>query len=202
VRGDLGCSVGRQACRWQREEYEAAGLTFEGRGRLLDHTLEVCQTLWRDRRASYSSPELTFDAIHQMPKPLKNGGVPFWIAGTIRNTTIRRIARFGTGWIPWGPDAVDLTTSIPRLKDALANVGGNPDQLQVAGNIRIRPGAGTSSMRQSMDHVAAQQQAGVTDFVLNASIPRDQRAAEDMLRSVVASFRLPLAAAHHKDSVL
>ena len=35
---DLGVGVG-----WQREEYDAAGLDFARRGRLLDHTLEVCQ---------------------------------------------------------------------------------------------------------------------------------------------------------------
>src|SRR5690349_23959577 len=39
---DLGVGVG-----WQREEYEAVGLDFQDRGRLLDHTLEVCQALWR-----------------------------------------------------------------------------------------------------------------------------------------------------------
>jgi alkanesulfonate monooxygenase SsuD/methylene tetrahydromethanopterin reductase-like flavin-dependent oxidoreductase (luciferase family) len=39
---DLGVGVG-----WQSAEYEAAGLPFEGRGRLLDHTLDVCQVLWR-----------------------------------------------------------------------------------------------------------------------------------------------------------
>src|SRR5437764_10328899 len=36
---DLGVGVG-----WQREEYEAAGLDFDHRGRLLDQTLAVCQT--------------------------------------------------------------------------------------------------------------------------------------------------------------
>ena len=39
---DLGVGVG-----WQKAEYEAAGLAFERRGKLLDHTLEVVQTLWR-----------------------------------------------------------------------------------------------------------------------------------------------------------
>ena len=43
---DLGVGVG-----WQREEYDAAGLDFETRGDLLDHTLAVCQTLWREQRA-------------------------------------------------------------------------------------------------------------------------------------------------------
>src|SRR3954464_9254980 len=50
---DLGVGVG-----WQREEYEAAGLDFDDRGRLLDHTLEVLQTLWREQRAAYDAPEL------------------------------------------------------------------------------------------------------------------------------------------------
>src|SRR5690349_20470985 len=59
---------------WQREENEAAGLLFKNRGRLLDHTLEVCQTLWTQQRASYEPRELTFDGIHQMPKPVQTGG--------------------------------------------------------------------------------------------------------------------------------
>ncbi len=50
-RVDLGVGVG-----WQREEYEAVGLSFEDRGRLLDHTLEVCQMLWTQQRAVYDSP--------------------------------------------------------------------------------------------------------------------------------------------------
>ena len=40
---DLGIGVG-----WQKEEYDAAGLDFGDRGRLLDHTLSVCRTLWRE----------------------------------------------------------------------------------------------------------------------------------------------------------
>ena len=40
-RVDLGVGVG-----WQREEYDAAGLDFDERGRLLDDTLETCRSLW------------------------------------------------------------------------------------------------------------------------------------------------------------
>ena len=50
---DLGVGVG-----WQREEYEAAGLDFDRRGRLLDHTLEVCTALWTEGVVRYQSPEL------------------------------------------------------------------------------------------------------------------------------------------------
>ena len=96
-RVDLGVGVG-----WQREEYEAVGLSFEERGRLLDHTLEVCQLLWTQQRAAYDSPELSFDGIHQMPKPVQPGGIPVWISGTVNKRVARRLSRFGTRWIPWG----------------------------------------------------------------------------------------------------
>ena len=116
-RVDLGVGVG-----WQREEYEAAGLSFEDRGRLLDHTLEVCQTLWTQQRASYQSAELTFDGIHQMPKPVQPGGVPLWISGTVNNAVARRIARFGSGWIPWGPAYADIPGAIAAMKDKVRRV--------------------------------------------------------------------------------
>src|SRR6187431_2286848 len=66
---DLGVGVG-----WQQEEYEAAGLSFEKRGRLLDHTLEVLQTLWRDSPANIESDELRFENMHQFPHPVRPGG--------------------------------------------------------------------------------------------------------------------------------
>ena len=49
-RVDLGVGVG-----WQREEYEAAGLDYRDRGAQLNHTLEVCQTLWSQQVAEHSS---------------------------------------------------------------------------------------------------------------------------------------------------
>ena len=70
-RVDLGVGIG-----WQREEYEAAGLDFGARGRLLDRSLEVCRTLWRDQRAAVDLEGLRFEGIHMMPKPAQPGGVP------------------------------------------------------------------------------------------------------------------------------
>ena len=61
---DIGVGVG-----WQREEYEANGVSYKGRGQLLDQTLEICQTLWTVEAAAYSSPKYSFEKIHLNPKP-------------------------------------------------------------------------------------------------------------------------------------
>jgi probable F420-dependent oxidoreductase len=182
---DLGVGVG-----WQREEYEAAGVPFEDRGRVLDNTLEVCRTLWREQSASFESPELSFDAIHMMPKPFRPDGVPVWIAGTINPRVVRRLARFGTGWIPWGTDAADPAVNIERMRQELSEVGHDPSHLQVVGRLPIVTDTDkTIDIKRTMDSVPGLAEAGVTDFRANFPLPDDRSAAADILSEIVAAFR-------------
>jgi len=184
-RVDLGVGVG-----WQREEYEACGLSFEGRGRLLEHTLEVCQTLWREQRAAYDSPELTFDAIHLMPKPLQAGGVPIWVSGTINARVVNRLARFGTGWIPWGPAAADPVAGIKEMKERLTEVGRDPSDLQVTGTLRlVKTDDGSLDLDRTMEQVPGLAEAGLTDARAMFPLPDDPSARLDALSEIVAAFR-------------
>jgi probable F420-dependent oxidoreductase len=182
---DLGVGVG-----WQREEYEAAGLSFAHRGRLLDHTLEVCKTLWTEQRASYGSPELSFEAIHQMPKPVQSGGVPCWISGTVNDAVARRIARFGSGWIPWGSAFADLPAAIKAMKDKVVAHGGDPSDLQVQGTTRVVKGDdGTIDYAASAAAVPALVAAGVTDVRFTLAVPTDGDRAVETLTPLVEAFR-------------
>jgi probable F420-dependent oxidoreductase len=182
---DLGVGVG-----WQREEYEAAGLSFEGRGRLLDHTLEVCQTVWRETNASYASDELTFDHIHQMPKPLQSGGVPIWISGTLNRRVVDRVVRFGSGWIPWGDDIADPAKGIGVMREALEAAGRGDTKLQVTTGLPVAKDAGGNvDLARTMDGVPPLVEAGITDFRSYLPIPSDPSAARDALSELVGAFR-------------
>ena len=184
-RVDLGVGVG-----WQKEEYDAAGLDYHGRGRLLDHTVEVCQTLWREPRAAYSSPELEFEAIHQMPKPLQPGGVPVWVSGTINARTVSRLARFGSGWIPWGDAAADITVGVAQMRDALVAAGRDPGDLQVVGNLAmVKRDDGTVDLDRTMEALPALADAGVTDARVRLVLPEDRSAAAELVHATVAAFR-------------
>ncbi len=180
-RVDLGVGVG-----WQREEYDAAGLPFERRGRLLDHTLEVCQTLWTQHSADYAAPELTFERIHQMPKPVQPHGIPVWVSGTVNDAVARRLHRFGTGWIPWGPAIADPAGAIAAMKDRIAALGGDPAGLQVLGHAHTvkRPDGGVdvdATVASAVPLIAA----GVTDVRVTLSLPRDADAAQVLLTEIV-----------------
>lgn len=181
---DLGVGVG-----WQREEYEAAGLSFEDRGRLLDHTLEVCQTLWTQQRATYDSPELSFDGIHQMPKPLQPGGIPIWVSGTVNKRVARRLAKFGCRWIPWGPAITDLEGAIPAMKQAIRDVGGDPAGLQVQGTALLRRDSERGiDVGASVAPVGDLVACGATEIRFTGALPKPENAAEQF-SALVAAFR-------------
>jgi probable F420-dependent oxidoreductase len=183
-RVDLGVGVG-----WQREEYEAAGLDFDRRGRLLDHTLEVCQTLWRQQRASFEDDMLHFDAIHQMPKPLQPGGVPIWVSGTFNPNVVRRLSTYGSAWIPWGPAAADLGSSIPQMKQAMTDAGRtDADALQVVGVLPMTYGGGIVDLDATIEATKPLLDAGVTDFRATFRFTGDFDADKAMVSDVVNAF--------------
>jgi probable F420-dependent oxidoreductase len=181
---DLGVGIG-----WQREEYEAAGLDFGARGQQLDLTLEVCQTLWRAPRAGVDLPGLAFDGIHMMPKPRQPGGVPIWVSGRLNERVARRLARFGSGWIPWGEDADDLAASIPRMREAVARAGSDGEALQVAGTLpTVRREDRSTDLDATMERVLPLVEAGVTDFRAHVPVPSGYEAAVDSLRGIADAF--------------
>ena len=154
-RVDLGVGVG-----WQRAEYDAAGLPFAERGRLLDESLDLCQRLWREPVVDMPG----VGPIHQMPKPVQAGGVPIWVSGRSTNRRVLdRVARFGSGWIPWGDDAKDPRPGIERIREAMASAGRPDDPLQV-----------TTGLPKDLGLVPDLVAAGVTDFRAHVPDPTEE----------------------------
>ena len=126
---DLGVGVG-----WQREEYEAAGLDFARRGRLLDHTLEVCQALWREQRAEYDSRRADASTgSTRCRSRSRPSGVPIWVSGTLNDARARppgplRHRAGSRGVTPAG----DLAAAIPRMRDGRRRPRPRPRRASVS----------------------------------------------------------------------
>jgi alkanesulfonate monooxygenase SsuD/methylene tetrahydromethanopterin reductase-like flavin-dependent oxidoreductase (luciferase family) len=112
------------------------------------------------------------------------------VSGTVRKTTARRLARFGSGWIPWGADIADLPNAIPRMREAISAAGGNPEGLKVAGNLPVVRGAnGKMNVEATMAAVPALVESGITEFSGVFDTPPDRNGAEETLRHIVQKFR-------------
>ena len=184
-RVDLGVGVG-----WQREEYEANGATYRGRGELLDETLEICRTLWRDQAAAYHSDRVRFEKVHLNPKPLQPGGVPIWVSGRLNKNVLRRIVRFGTGWIPWGQDALDPFAGLAKIHEELEKVGREAKGFQCTSYLPVVADAqGKLDLEEMTAPVGQMAEGGITDVRVTLNLPKEKAAVEDYLSPLVEAFR-------------
>lgn len=125
---ELGVGVG-----WLREEFEALGVPFEGRGRRTDEYVEVMRALWADDHVSHHGELVSFSGASVNPKPA-NGRVPIHIGGHTE-VAARRAGRLGDGFFP---GKGDLTTLVDIARQTAADTGRDPDAIEVtAGNAEV-----------------------------------------------------------------
>ena len=121
----LGIGVG-----WVREEAEALGVDFAGRGRRTDEYIEVMRTLWREPVASFHGEFVNFDGVVSEPRPAQQGGVPI-IVGGHSEAAARRAGRLGNGFYPLGV-APDRLAALRRIMEETAREHGrDPAEIEI-----------------------------------------------------------------------
>lgn len=97
-------------------EFDALGVSFTGRGAIVDDALGVIDHALREEWTA---------GVGQRPRPVQQPRPPIWIGGSGR-PALRRVAHLGDGWIP-------QATPLDRLGDDIAWICAEAD--------RVRPGA-------------------------------------------------------------
>jgi len=150
---DLGVGTG-----WQREEYEASGIPFEGRTARMDDQLRACRVLWRDDPASFDSPTVKFEGIWSNPKPAQSP-LPLWFGLAPTEANARRIAELGEGWLPIYPDPEYIRKGVDLVRRAFEAARRDPGTLRVRATT---PRAG--DLDAALAAVDAARAAGATDI--------------------------------------
>ncbi|MBS0378727.1 MAG: LLM class F420-dependent oxidoreductase [Proteobacteria bacterium] len=124
-RVSIGLGIG-----WQKEEYDASGVPWEGRYVRFEEQLKVCRLLWSEAPATFHGETVNFEKIYQYPRPVQKH-LPIWlgIAPTERN--IERMAEHADGWIPMEQDPAKLAPVIAKLRAAVAARGRDPKSFTV-----------------------------------------------------------------------
>ncbi|WP_128976519.1 LLM class F420-dependent oxidoreductase [Streptomyces roseicoloratus] len=98
-----------------REEFEAVGADFEGRGAVLDETIDALRAaLGPDEFPEHHGPRYSFRELGQRPRPAQ-ARVPVWVGGS-SPAAVRRAALKGDGWLPQGDPRGRLAERIARLR--------------------------------------------------------------------------------------
>ena len=146
---------------WQKEEYDAAGVPWEGRYARFVEQMRVCRLLWSEAPAAFHGETVDFEKIHAFPRPVQKGGIPIWLGVSPSDRNIERMAELADGWIPMEQDPVKLAPLIKRIRGAVAARGRDP----AAFTVRVVPrfafgGGGVPDLEATLAAVPALVAAG------------------------------------------
>lgn len=165
---DLLCEgrlVVQPTVSWSRDEYDALGVPFERRGRILDEQLAVMDLLWQSSPASYSGEFFSFKDIYFEPKAYRPDGPRMWFGGQhLHDRLLERIVRYGHGFHPLGvPSEADLA----RLRESLPP---NRELELIGGTRAVFPDHDScADLGQAMADLPEQMAKGFTTFCLKPS---------------------------------
>jgi probable F420-dependent oxidoreductase len=124
-RVDAGLGLG-----WQKEEYDAAGVPWEGRYARMEEQVKVCKALWSEAPAAFHGKTVDFEKIHAYPRPVQDP-LPIWFGLAPTEKNFARIAALGDGWIPMENDAEKLAPMVDNLRAAFRAAGRDPAKIDV-----------------------------------------------------------------------
>jgi probable F420-dependent oxidoreductase len=157
---------------WSKQEYAALGVDFTRRGRITDEYLTCVLEHWDQPVVSFHGRYADYADITTAPAPVRRP--PIWVGG-LADAALRRAARFGDAWHPYGLDAATIRERLPVLRAAAEREGRempalaprialHPTDRPVEGTDRV-PGHGT--LEQIHEDVAEMVALGVTHLLLD-----------------------------------
>ena len=153
----LGVGVG-----WNEAEFVGLNENFNNRGRRSEEQVEVMRALWANQHVTFEGRWHHIEDAGINPRPA-SGRVPLWFGGHHDNT-LRRIAKWGDGWmmlaLPAGPEA---TAAFDTLRRYAEQEGRDPASVGIEIWTSTAQNAGEQAWREEFRFWKA---AGVTHVTL------------------------------------
>lgn len=155
---------------WHESEYKALGVPFHRRGDILDEQLDILQTLWSGSGAgvSYAGEFFQFDDVWLEPSSLRPTGPTLWFGGGVHDRMLRRLTRYGSGYLGMGPTSRDDQL---RIDQAITGAGRDITELEFVGGIagRLNGPDDIADLDEALTGLAPQLAAGLRTFVIKPS---------------------------------
>jgi probable F420-dependent oxidoreductase len=152
----LGVGVG-----WNAVEYEALGMNFQTRGRIVEEQIEVMRLLWSQEIVTYHGQFHTITEAGLNPLPVHRS-IPIWTGGRAE-VLLRRTARLADGWFPLGRPGDQMQQTIERLRSYIREAGRDPNTFGIQAQVNAKDGDPDEWMSQTKKW----QELGATHVCIN-----------------------------------
>jgi probable F420-dependent oxidoreductase len=163
-------------------EFEALGVDFAARGRLLDEALDALDAALREEFV---------DGVGAQPRPVQQPRPPIWVGGSSR-PALRRAARRGDGWLPQGTPRKDMPAAIAYLREQREAAGRGDDPIDLGANAEpLYLGSptwdvGTWTRTGSAEELAASLREFADMGVTNVQVRFPARSCDELVDQITA----------------
>lgn len=122
---------------WNAIEYEALGVDFKLRGKLIDEQVDLMRMLWANDLVEYEGTYHRVSNAGINPRP--SATIPIWFGGNT-DVALKRCARIGDGWIPLLRPGDTLSEHRDRLYAYVEAEGRDPSAIGIEVFTNFMPG--------------------------------------------------------------
>ena len=127
------------ASGWYKREFDAVGVDFHQRGKIMDQSLDILEHLWTEDQTTAEYPPHNLRSAVMFPKPEQQPGPPILIGG-YADRVLKRVATRSDGWLTYCYTATSYAEDKARIIQLAEDAGRDPATLSFTNQLPIAIG--------------------------------------------------------------
>jgi alkanesulfonate monooxygenase len=137
------------ATGWYKREFDAVGVKFEQRGKIMDENLDILKRFWTEDMVKGEWPHHNIPAGVMYPKPAQKPRPPILIGGYV-DVVLKRAAVAGDGWLTYFYRPESFAKSWEKVRSFAKEAGKDPDTLMNGAQLPIMVGKSRAAVESQM----------------------------------------------------
>ena len=187
---------------WSPDEYEAAGASWQERGKRADELIQALKKIWTTDPVEFHGKYYRIPKSVIGPKPVQKPYPPVYMAA-YTPAAMKRVAAEANGWFPVGIPLSGVGPMFEGIKNMAKEAGRDPSALEliVRANVEIHNSPiqknrvdFTGTLDQIAEDVKATQKLLATEIVFDAQFSPGVETANDLVSRMEQLWRIAKSA--------
>jgi probable F420-dependent oxidoreductase len=183
---------------WSPDEYEAAGATWQDRGKRADESIEVLKKIWTTDPVEFHGKHYRVAKSFIGPKPVQKPHPPIYMAA-FTPSAMKRVAAAADAWLPVGIPLSGVGVMFDGIKKMAKEAGRDPSALEliVTAGVEIHNTPiekermeFTGTIEQIGEDFAAARKLGAAEIAIYAQFLPPGETAKDLISRMEDLWRI------------